>query len=153
MMKFSKLFFTLSLITASTLPGLAVANPPDPEAHRMGRHVKHVPMQRMLAGLELTVSQREDIKQLVQQHRAEHPQQRMDKASRAQMHALLTAEQFDELAVRQLLQQQQQQRIDQRFLALKLQHQVLQVLTPEQRDQLKDKHEKWQQQRGSRKPS
>jgi periplasmic protein CpxP/Spy len=152
-MKVSQLIFTLSLITASTLSAMAVAEQPDFEVHDRGRYEKHVPMQRMLSGLELTDSQKDDIKQLVQQHRAERAGHRPDKASREQLHAVLAAEQFNESAARQILEQRQQQRLDQELSALKLRHQVLQVLTPEQRQQLKNKHENWQLKRQQRQSS
>ena len=144
-MKVSKLIFALGLLTASSLSGVAVAHEHKGERYEHGRHMQHAPMKRMLAGLELTDSQREQIKQLMQQHRTEHKMTRPDKADRQQLRDLLAADTFDETAARLLLEKQEQQAVDKRLAAMKLQHQVLQVLTDEQRQQLNEKRQKWQQ--------
>lgn len=148
-MKVSKLIFALGLLTASSLSGIAVAHEHKAAGYEHGRHMQHAPMKRMLAGLELTDSQREQIKQLMQQHRSEQKTARPDKAERQQMRDLLAADTFDETAARLLLEKQQQA-VDRRLAAMKLQHQVLQVLTDEQRQQLNEKRQKWQQKKQQR---
>lgn len=152
-MKIAKLMFALSVITAASLSGAALAHGHKGHDFDSGRHAQHAPMKRLLAGLDLTDSQREQIKQLVQQHRSEFKRERPDRVGREQLQTLLLAEQFDDSAARQLLQQQQEQVIEKRLAVLKLQHQVLQLLTAEQRQQLAEKREKWQQKRLQRQSS
>lgn len=149
-MKISKLIFALSLLTASSVAGVAVAHEHKAAGYEHGRHMQHAPMKRMLAGLDLTDSQREQIKQLMQQHRSEQKTARPDKAERKQMRDLLAADTFDETAARLLLEKQQQQAVNKRLAAMKLQHQVLQVLTDEQRQQLNEKRQQWQQKKQQR---
>ena len=152
-MKVSKLIFALGLLTASSLSGVAVAHEHKAAGYEHGRHMQHAPMKRMLAGLELTDSQREQIKQLMKQHRSEQKAARPDKAERQQMRDLLAADTFDEVTARQLIEKQQQQAVDKRLAAMKLQHQVLQVLTDEQRQQLNEKRQKWQEKKQQRSDS
>ncbi|MGP9800167.1 Spy/CpxP family protein refolding chaperone [Rheinheimera sp. NSM] len=149
-MKVSKLILALGLLTAASLTGIAVAHEHKAAGYEHGRHMQHAPVKRMLAGLELTDSQREQLKQLMQQHRSGQKASRPDKAERRQMRDLLAADTFDEVAARQLLEKQQQQAIDKRLAAMKLQHQVLQLLTDEQRQQLNEKRQKWQQKKQQR---
>lgn len=144
-MKVSKLIFALSVITASGLSTVAIADGHKADGRHEGRHMQQMPMQRMLAGLELTDSQQAQIKQLMQQHRQVRRATDEKGETRRQMRELLAAEQFDETAARLLLEQQQQQELTQRLAGLKLQHQILQLLTEEQRQQLSEKRAKWQQ--------
>lgn len=149
-MKASNLIFALGLLTASGLSGMAVAHEHKATAYENGRHMQHAPMGRMLAGLELTESQQQQIKQLMQQHRSSQKAVRPDKAERQQMRDLMAADAFDEVTARHIIESQQQQAADKRLAAMKLQHQVLQILTDEQRQQLKSKRQKWQQKKQHR---
>jgi periplasmic protein CpxP/Spy len=147
-MKLSQLIIAAGVIAACSVTGPAIAH--DRQHHDDRLHAQHSPIKRMLAGVDLTDGQREQIKQLVQQHRAAQQAERQDKAVQQQLRQLLSAEQFDETAVRELLQQQQQQHTEQRLSILKLQHQVRQLLTDDQRTQLDEKRQKWQQKRQQR---
>ena len=144
-MKVAKLIFALGLLTASSLSGVAVAHEHKVAGHKHDLHMQHAPMKRMLAGLVLTDSQLQQIKQLMQQHRSEQKMARPDKAERQQMRDLMAADTFDEVTARLLIEKRQQQAVDNRLAAMKLQHQVLQLLTDEQRQQLNEKRQKWQQ--------
>lgn len=148
-MKVSKLIFALGLLTASSLSGIAVAHEQKAAGYEHGRYMQHSPVKRMLAGLNLTDSQREQIKQLMQQHRSGQKNARPDN-TRQQMRDLMAADTFDEVAARILLEAQQQQAVDKRLAALQLRHQVLQVLTAEQRQQLREKRQQWQQKKQQR---
>ncbi|GAA0551480.1 hypothetical protein GCM10009098_18900 [Rheinheimera aquimaris] len=152
-MKLAKLIFALSVITASSLSGSVMAHEHRAARHDGAHHERHLPMKRMLAGLDLTDNQREQIKQLMQQQREAFKREGRDNAAHLQLQALLIAEQFDESAARQLLEQQQQRAVEKRLTMLKLQHQVLQVLTEEQRQQLAEKHQHWQQKKLQRQSS
>ena len=72
-------------------------------------------------------------------HRADKPERQRDNSQRDAMRQLLQADYFDEVAVTALLQQHQQQRLATRVAQLKLRHQIEQLLTPEQRQQLAGK--------------
>lgn len=135
-MKVSKLICAVSLIVATTLSGAALAH-----EHKGGRHdaQPHVSLKHMLSGVELTDSQREQIKQLLQQHRQEVKLQQQELAAHQALQRLLLEEQYDELAARELLQQLQQQQVEKRLATFKLQHQIVQLLTEEQQEQLKQK--------------
>jgi len=89
--------------------------------------------QKMLAGLELTASQQQQLRQLIKEHRASTPERGDSAKTRSALRQLVQADYFDETAAAGLLQQQQQQRLQQQLAQLQLRHQVYQLLTPEQR--------------------
>lgn len=91
--------------------------------------------------LDLTDQQRQQIRELMQAHRAAKP-----KAQHEAMQALLDAPQFDEQAARDILAQRAAQREQRQLAGLKLQHEIRQLLTSEQREQL----QQLQQQRHSK---
>lgn len=91
--------------------------------------------------LDLTDQQRQQIRELMQAHRAAKPT-----AQREAMQALLDAPQFDEQAARDILAQRAAQREQRQLAGLKLQHEIRQLLTSEQREQL----QQLQQQRHSK---
>ena len=87
--------------------------------------------------LDLTEQQRQQIRELMQAHRAAKPT-----AQREAMQALLDAPQFDEQAARDLLAQRAAQREQRQLAGLKLQHEIRQLLTSEQREQLQQLQQK-----------
>lgn len=91
--------------------------------------------------LDLTDQQRQQIRELMQAHRAAKPT-----AQREAMQALLDAPHFDEQAARDILAQRAAQREQRQLAGLKLQHEIRQLLTSEQREQL----QQLQQQRHSK---
>jgi len=91
--------------------------------------------------LDLTDQQRQQIRELMQAHRAAKPT-----AQHEAMQALLDAPQFDEQAARDILAQRAAQREQRQLAGLKLQHEIRQLLTSEQREQL----QQLQQQRHSK---
>ncbi|WP_372626632.1 Spy/CpxP family protein refolding chaperone [Arsukibacterium sp.] len=95
--------------------------------------------QKMLAGIELTPEQQQQLQQLIKVHRTDTPKRPRDNSQRDAMRQLIQADYFDEMAVTTLLQQHQQQRLVTRVAQLKLRHQIEQLLTPEQRQQLAGK--------------
>ena len=152
-MKVTKLILLLSVIAATGLSGVALAHQHNDDGKRQQRNSPHTQlhaMQRMLGSLDLTDSQQAQIKQLVQQHRAQQKALPRDKAIRQQLQQLVAADSFDEAAARQLLQQQQQQTVEQRLAGMKLKHEILQLLSEEQRQELAEKQQKWQQKRQQR---
>ncbi|WP_445767347.1 Spy/CpxP family protein refolding chaperone [Rheinheimera sp.] len=152
-MKVTKFVLVLSMIAATGLSGVALAHQHNDDAKRQQRNSPHTQlhaMQRMLGALDLTDSQQAQIKQLMQQHRAQQKALPRDNALRQQLQQLVAADSFDEASARRLLQQQQQQQVEQRLTGLKLKHDILQLLSEEQRQQLAEKQQKWQQKRQQR---
>lgn len=141
-MKLSKLIIAFSLITASATSVAVLAHEHDAERHQ-GK--SRSPVMHMLKGLELSASQQQQIKTLVQQHRGDMEPRKERKDEMAKMQALMQAEQFDEAAVRALLQQHQQQRLENKLSILKLQHDIRQLLTTEQREELDKKRQRRQE--------
>lgn len=152
-MKVTKLILALSIMTATGLSGLAQAHQHSDDGKRYERTMQHKqtqPMQRALASLDLTDSQQAQIKQLMQQHRTQQKAIARDSDARQQLRGLMAADSFDEVAARQVLEQQQQQKVERQLAGLKLKHDILQLLTAEQRQQLAEKQQKWQQKRQQR---
>lgn len=105
-----------------------------PEA---GLHMK------ALRGLDLTDSQKEQIKMLMDQHRATMPKRDEVKPEMDQLKALVQADSFDEAAVRALLEAKQKDRLDQDVSRAKLQFDINKVLTVEQKAKLAERQQKW----------
>ncbi len=99
-------------------------------------------MSPVMAQLELSQSQQQQLAELQKQHQADRAAlqaQRPDpKTMQKKMNALLTAKKFDEKAVKKLLTQQQEQREQMAekmmLMQLKHKHDMLQILTPEQQE-------------------
>lgn len=101
----------------------------------MGKH--------LLRGIDLTDEQKEEMKALRQQNReamqanrAEFHAQMM--AERQQMQALMLADNFDEAAVRALAEKMVDQQVERRVAMMQRKHQMLSILTPEQKAQVKE---------------
>ena len=143
-MKSSKLMCVLSLIAAASLSGAVIAKQTDSDTHsqQMQRDRQHQAMHKMLASLDLTDSQKAQIKALVEQQREKHQASKPKAGMQQKFQQLVSADSFDEVAARSLLEQQQQKDIERRLERLKLQHEIRQLLTPEQRQQLSQKQQK-----------
>ena len=140
-------FLTVGVLAATlSLSTNVFADKVGDSMHRsspQGEHGKHNPMMRMLRSLDLTTEQQRQIKQLFTDFKATHKGERPDMESHAEFKQILAAEQFDEAQARLLLQQRQQDNLERQVAGLKLRHDVLQVLTAEQREQLAEKQQKW----------
>jgi len=136
MMKFKTLSALLfsTLVAATSLSALA-----GPEGDHHGRGFG--PMMQ-LKGLDLTDSQKEQIKTLVQQQRPEKPAKEQMLALHQQLKTLVQAEQYDEAAVRALLESQQKQRLEAELVRTKLRHDIYQLLTSEQKTKLAEREAK-----------
>lgn len=124
----------LSLVTAQAVSA-------DPMEHgRSGamehRHGGPEGIERMLKGLDLTDAQRQQIDKLTSAFAAQKPEPAAHKAFADKMMSLVKADAFDEVAARQLLEQQQAQMLEHAVAWLKLQHDIRSVLTPEQKEKL-----------------
>ena len=123
------------VFTSLLATGAVWAQPPGEfrEHHQSGGH--YLLHERVAEKLDLSEAQRESIRQLVEEHRAEYASHKDDKAA---YQALLDAPEFDEDAARELIDAKSEQRLAQ----LKLQHQIHQLLTKEQRQLLDKMHKR-----------
>ncbi|CAM3783405.1 Spy/CpxP family protein refolding chaperone [Rheinheimera salexigens] len=95
---------------------------------------------RMFKSVDLTDEQQQQMQLLIQQHKADRNSQSASKQqysdTKAAISQLMQADHFDQAQAEQLLQQRQVQQQQRQLQRLKLQYDLLQVLTPEQRQQL-----------------
>jgi len=152
MMKTLTLLFTaasLMLFTSGVTAGHHNKSDQANKPHQMQRGATSY--KKMLEGIELSSEQKQQFQQLMAEHRANKPQRERGQKARGAMRELMQADHFDDVAVTALLQQQQEQRLAQRVARLKLRHQVYQILSPEQREQLtanqQQRKHNWQQNR------
>lgn len=143
-------YILAAVVAAGSYSAVVKAESAEPVDHPYHmQHERQFALKGMLKGLDLTDAQREQIRQLMQTGRADKAAAKPEKAAREQLHALMQAETFDEVAARQLLEQQQQAMLERQLAGMKLRHQVLQVLTDEQRAKLEARMKR-QQQRGEK---
>ncbi|MBE1275998.1 periplasmic heavy metal sensor [Enterovibrio baiacu] len=97
----------------------------------------------LLRGIDLTDAQEEKIDALREQNRdAKKANKAKNKeammADRQAMQTLLLADNFDEAAIRDLAKKMSDQQVERRISRMKAQHEMLNVLTPEQKVQVKE---------------
>ncbi|CRY23786.1 cell-envelope stress modulator CpxP [Yersinia enterocolitica] len=93
----------------------------------------------MFDGLNLTEQQRQQMRDLMRQSRQDQP--RVDLADREAMHKLITADKFDEAAVRAQAEKMSKDQIDRQVEMAKVRNQMFNLLTPEQKAALNQKHQ------------
>ncbi|WP_145563637.1 cell-envelope stress modulator CpxP [Yersinia aldovae] len=93
----------------------------------------------MFDGVNLTEQQRQQMRDLMRQSRQDQP--RLDMADREAMHKLVTADKFDEAAVRAQAEKMSKQQIDRQVEMAKVRNQMFNLLTPEQKAVLNQKHQ------------
>ncbi|WP_407331637.1 CpxP family protein [Enterovibrio sp. 27052020O] len=96
----------------------------------------------LLRGIDLTDAQKEEMKTLREQNRdAMNANKGANKATmmaeRQEMQALLLADNFDEAEIRALAQKMADQHVERRISMMKRQHEMLNILTPEQKAEVK----------------
>jgi protein CpxP len=92
----------------------------------------------MFYGVNLTEQQRQQMRDLMRQSRQSLP--RLDMANCDLMHKLVTADKFDEAAVRAQADKISKQQIDRQVKMAKVRNQMFNLLTPEQKTVLNQKH-------------
>lgn len=130
-----KSFFpVVALITGLGLSATTLANERPPHPPRDGGFAGMMLLkERVAERLALTETQRAQIKALVDAYKASYPfNKEQAQTRRAQFKALMDAPTFDEGQARNLLQA----RTERQLARMKLGHDVIQVLSPEQRDKL-----------------
>jgi len=93
----------------------------------------------MFDGIQLTEHQRQQMRDLMQQ--ARHDQPPVNVSEVEAMHRLITAENFDEIAVRDQAEKMAQEQIARQVEMAKVRNQMYHLLTPEQQAVLKQKHQ------------
>ncbi|MBY5923289.1 Spy/CpxP family protein refolding chaperone [Ferrimonas balearica] len=107
---------------------------------KRGHHGGEV--RKMLRGLDLTAEQKEKVKALIEAAHTDKPQRDMAKmeAHMAARQALMSSPDFDEAAAREMIGERQAKMADRELARMKLQHDIMQVLTDEQKAKLAERH-------------
>ena len=93
----------------------------------------------MFDGISLTEHQRQQMRDLMQ--RARHDQPPVNVSEMETMHRLVTAENFDESAVRAQAEKMAQEQVARQVELAKVRNQMFHLLTPEQQAVLNTKHQ------------
>ncbi|NDL64806.1 cell-envelope stress modulator CpxP [Acerihabitans arboris] len=93
----------------------------------------------MFDGVRLTEQQRQQMRDLMSQARLAAP--RLNISEMERLHTLVTAETFDEPAVRAQTEKMAQQQVIRQVEMAKVRNQMYNLLTPEQRQILNQKHQ------------
>lgn len=93
----------------------------------------------MFDGVNLTEQQRQQMRDLMRQSRQGQP--RLDVVDREAMHKLVTADKFDEAAVRAQAEKMSKDQIERQVEMAKVRNQMYNLLTPEQKAALNQKHQ------------
>lgn len=149
MKKLTLASLVLSSVFAVSLAAPALAGGHDGGHERSARHDGPHQMfgMKMFKGLDLTDAQKTKLESMLTEHRASLKTNVMPVALQAeqqQLQTLLQAEQFDEAAARLVLEKQQSDRLEHEVAKLKFQHQLMSVLTAEQKTKLNERHTKMQ---------
>ena len=98
----------------------------------------------MFDGVNLTEQQRQQMRDLMHQARKDLPHINVDQMET--MHRLVTAENFDQKAVRAQAEVMAQEQVDRQVEMARIRNQMFNLLTPEQKNVLNQKHEQRMQQ-------
>ena len=101
-----------------------------------GKHMK-----RMLRGLDLTDEQKQQVKDILAKAKADRPE-RDPQSMKAQMerhHQLMLAAEFDEQAAREAIAVRQAKMAEMQLKQMKVQHEIMQLLTAEQKQKLEER--------------
>lgn len=96
---------------------------------------------RMFNGITLTEQQRTQMRDLMRQHHQDRFNNSDFRQRHENMHKLITADKFDEAAVRAQIQDMDKQVIERRVEMAKVHNQMYQLLTPEQKAQLEKNYQ------------
>jgi len=137
MRKLNAMFFAATLFSGSTVAGENIATGSwhqDDIANRCGdSHYS------MFEGVRLTEHQRRQMRDLMSQARLDIP--RINLSEMEQLHTLVTAETFDEPAVRAQTEKMAHENVIRQVEMARVRNQMYNLLTPEQRQILNQKHQ------------
>ena len=100
---------------------------------------QHSGQSNMFDGISLTEHQRQQMRDLM--HRARHDRLPVNVSEMETMHRLVTAENFDENAVRAQANKMAQEQVARQVEMAKVRNQMFHLLTPEQQAVLNQKHQ------------
>ena len=135
----------IALLFSGLLASTSISSFAGPERGHEGHGPLAGLQMKALKGLDLTDAQKEQIKTLMEQHRAAMPKPEDAGTEMDQLKTLIQAETFDEAAVRALLESKQKDRLDHEVARAKLQSDIYKVLTTEQKAKLAERQQKWQE--------
>lgn len=127
-----------STLAFSAFSQAAVANISDNGSSVEGA-TQHSSQNHMFDGISLTEHQRQQMRDLMQ--RARHDQPPVNVSEMETMHRLVTAENFDENAVRAQAEKMAQEQVARQVEMAKVRNQMFHLLTPEQQAVLNTKHQ------------
>jgi len=135
-------------VMASTLALSATSHAAD-VVSGVNWHSSEALMQRstqtnMFDGISLTEHQRQQMRDLMQQARHDRPP--VNVSEMETMHSLVTAENFDENAVRVQAEKMAREQVTRQVEMAKVRNQMFRLLTPKQQAILNEKHEQRMQQ-------
>ena len=93
----------------------------------------------MFDGISLTEHQRQQMRDLM--HRARHERLPVNVSEMETMHRLVTADKFDEAAVRTQAEKMAEEQVNRQIEMAKVRNQMYRLLTPEQQAALNQKHQ------------
>ncbi|WP_338590539.1 Spy/CpxP family protein refolding chaperone [Shewanella khirikhana] len=144
------------MVSGALLGGTAAMANPYHEGHGERGPMMMEKMRHMFRGLDLTDEQKTQIRELMKAHKEDRKAQRegKDDAARSAHHdkmmALMNAERFDEAAAKALIAERQAQGEARALEAMKLQHEIYQVLTPEQKAKFQTRFDEKRKEREER---
>lgn len=100
---------------------------------------QHSGQSNMFDGISLTEHQRQQMRDLM--HRARHDRLPVNVSEMETMHRLVTAENFDESAVRAQAEKMAQEQVARQVEMARVRNQMFHLLSPEQQAVLNDKHQ------------
>ncbi|ELY4606863.1 cell-envelope stress modulator CpxP [Cronobacter turicensis] len=129
-----------STLAAGALTSQAAQVPTDESWHPAEMLTQRNSVQsHMFDGINLTEHQRQQMRDLMQ--RARHEQPPVNVSEMEAMHRLVTAENFDENAVRAQAEKMAQEQVARQVEMAKVRNQMYRLLTPEQQAVLNKKHQ------------
>ncbi len=128
-----------STLSLSTLAGQAADLPMSVSWHQNEDPItRSITQDHMFDGINLTEQQRQQMRDLMQ--RARHDSPGVNISEMETMHRLVTAENFDETAVKALTEKMVQEQVSRQVEMAKVRNQMYHLLTPEQQAVLAQKH-------------
>ena len=138
---------TASILTLSSgvvLADTANVTPVAPSAQDTNMLDKPQERNTMFDGVNLSEQQRQQMRDLMHQARKDLPHINVEQMET--MHRLVTAENFDQKAVRAQAEVMAQEQVDRQVEMARIRNQMFNLLTPEQKNVLNQKHEQRMQQ-------
>lgn len=129
----------IAVAMASTLAFSAFSQADDIHWHSVENQVRQNSQGQMFDGIRLTEHQRQQMRDLMQQ--ARHSRPVINMCDMETMHRFVTADKFDETAVRVLAEKMAEAQVNRQIEMARIRNQMYHLLTPEQQVVLKDNHQ------------